>query len=240
MSNIQISGKDVLSMTIHSVKEAESLLQKADFIEGVSFWMKGKAWKHIKDSLDERSFREYFRLAPTGSSRQHALRLAEAYELVEKLRAEGMPDNELPRSEHACRVYLHGKKMPKDKAKVKVDMEMAKEASSEAYHNSDSDIVEEIMEEQAIESEKKAVQGRNDKLTKKPKLAQAVNDLNLADKVKEASNDAGRLDDKLKAIILMAKGIGENGDFSCTERHYNRSIKQYSERNETLNKILGK
>ena len=226
-------------------------MQKADFIEGVSFWMKGKAWKFIadqiklglvKNSKGEKinSITEYCNDGPIGPSRRYAQRLIESYELVEKLRAEGMPDNELPRSEHACRVYLHGKKMPKDKAKVKVDMEMAKEASSEAYHNSDSDIVEEIMEEQAIESEKKAVQGRNDKLTKKPKLAQAVNDLNLADKVKEASNDAGRLDDKLKSIILMAKGIGENGDLSFTELHFNRSIKQFSELNETLNKILGK
>ena len=42
-----------------------------------------------------------------------------AFEQIEKLRADGVPDAELPRSERACRTLRLGKEMPYEKAVIK-------------------------------------------------------------------------------------------------------------------------
>ena len=108
MSNIKLSGEDVLNLDIQTIEEAEGLLKKADYMENLAFWVRGKSYKAIRDIIDEghseyTSFKEYIEQTPVGVSYTHANRLIQAFNQVEDFRSAGTPDNELPKTERACR-----------------------------------------------------------------------------------------------------------------------------------------
>ena len=114
---IKLSGTDVLDMRIDSLDKAEVCLAQSEHLDKVSFWLKGKAYKAIRDGIDEgmpgfkkyNSFTEYCNSIPDGMAQGSASRLILAFEQVEQMSADGVPVEELPTSEHDCRVLRYGK-----------------------------------------------------------------------------------------------------------------------------------
>ena len=114
---VKVSGIDILDKRIETIAEAEQGLREADLMENYAFWQRGKSYKAIKEIIEEeegrekyKSFKHYFDVSPVGESYSQASRLIQSFNQVEEIRANGTPDNELPKTERACRALRPKKK----------------------------------------------------------------------------------------------------------------------------------
>ena len=251
MNKLKVKGADILEMQLHTIKEAEEMLRNAEVFEGLSFLMKGKAFKFIRDGIDAglpefkkyNSFHEYCNLPENSSTKYNkAISLVVEFEYIEELRVSGTPIDELPKSLWESEVQRTGKESSynRKKAEIAVLKSQKKDIVDEIYSTEEgADIHRELIHEEQEQREKIAVEDRNKHLTEKPALAIASNDFTLADQVELASKRAKDLNEQLLLIVKAAKGLGEEGqEFEATTRQLNWSLKNFAELNQTLNKIL--
>ena len=123
-NELMLKGSEVLDIQLNSLQEAEALLGQVAKMDKVSFYARGKAYKAIRDGIAAakegfpegdsyakyNSFKEYFEIngGSLPDSYQHAGHLMMSFALVEKMKADRVPYDELPNSERVARRRLSG------------------------------------------------------------------------------------------------------------------------------------